>query len=1034
MMVTDARGWLFAVTCAALVSESACSAQSTSPGEQARPQSAATPLVGVLRAASRDPSLNGVLSARTATLAGVDGEISSASYRLPSQHGFGGLGVRLDARADRRFDVGISRLARLRLSIAREHARDSAAELDGGRVVYRDAFPGTDVIVAANDDRFEELYWMREPTPVATYSWAIELPPGINDVRLEALGGASFVDRNGDAVLVVPRPFALDADGRRRDANLAWSRSDARSGRLTVTLDAEGLRFPVLLDPAIESFAWEKKSPLASPPASFGGLVYDSARARVVLFVNDYATSTIATWEWDGVNWSNKTPSGTKPSARATSGFAYDSVRRVSVMYGGRLLAAPNDYSSETWEWNAATSSWALRTSALPTRAEMGMVYETAKSRALAFGGYSGTATSTTLTTETSAYAGTAWSALTVTAPPLARSRPAIAYDSVRARTVLFGGADRYRNGLSDTWEWDGTTWASKTPSAIPTGRFSAALAYDSFRNKTVLFGGQNLTTTFRDTWEWNGTTWTQWNTTGLPAPAGSYPATAFDVARKQLVYYGGGAGNSETWVGYTRGGACTLGSQCETGYCVDGVCCDAPSCGTCQACNLAVTPGTCSKVLSAADTDSCAAPASCNAVGACVKGAGTACTAGTECVSGFCVDGVCCDRACTETCLSCKATLKASGADDGVCGPTKDGTDPRSQCPTDTSTTCKRDGMCDGLGACRNYASGTSCGSTTCSGNSVAGQVCDGLGACITSGGVDCAPGTCRASACSTTCTTDSDCATTGFCDAGTCVAKKDFGATCAAASACRSGFCVDGVCCNTACLGQCEACDVTGGLGSCVPVSGDPHGTRTKCDAGTPDNPCSKATCDGTATDKCGALAGSSVSCRTPSCADGVETLAAFCDGKGSCPKETKPCSPFACAGAACGTSCATSAECASGYRCDASKQCAIAGTCDGDHTTTGADKTTTDCSPYRCDTTGENAGSCKSVCATTSDCVAGYVCDTALGKCVNQPVTEVGGTNDDGGGCSTSRSKRGDGLFGLTLAALALVLQRRSKGAAR
>src|SRR5262249_56107467 len=59
-----------------------------------------------------------------------------------------------------------------------------------------------------------------------------------------------------------------------------------------------------------------------------------------------------------------------------------------------------------------------------------------------------------------------------------------------------------------------------------------------------------------------------------------------------------------------------------------------------------------------------------------------------------------------------------------------------------------------------------------------------------------------------------------------------------------CASATCVDGVCCDQACDGQCQACDVPGSVGACVAVSGDPHAARPSC--ATDGSACGGA-CDG-------------------------------------------------------------------------------------------------------------------------------------------------------------------------------------------
>ena len=57
---------------------------------------------------------------------------------------------------------------------------------------------------------------------------------------------------------------------------------------------------------------------------------------------------------------------------------------------------------------------------------------------------------------------------------------------------------------------------------------------------------------------------------------------------------------------------------------------------------------------------------------------------------------------------------------------------------------------------------------------------------------------------------------------DAGTtdgAVGKAE-GTTCGAANECASGNCVDGVCCESACAGECETCNLPNTLGKCMPV----------------------------------------------------------------------------------------------------------------------------------------------------------------------------------------------------------------------
>jgi hypothetical protein len=61
-----------------------------------------------------------------------------------------------------------------------------------------------------------------------------------------------------------------------------------------------------------------------------------------------------------------------------------------------------------------------------------------------------------------------------------------------------------------------------------------------------------------------------------------------------------------------------------------------------------------------------------------------------------------------------------------------------------------------------------------------------------------------------------------------------------------CSSGHCVDGACCNAGCAGACEACDLAGQVGTCVPIPGnpDPAGDCARTCATLP--PLDEGTCE--------------------------------------------------------------------------------------------------------------------------------------------------------------------------------------------
>src|SRR5260370_23409103 len=74
---------------------------------------------------------------------------------------------------------------------------------------------------------------------------------------------------------------------------------------------------------------------------------------------------------------------------------------------------------------------------------------------------------------------------------PSARGGAAMAYDSARQRSVLFGGSDGSSSYLSDTWQYDRASW-TQIQGAGPPARHLGPMAYDLAPSVTVLLGGYN--------------------------------------------------------------------------------------------------------------------------------------------------------------------------------------------------------------------------------------------------------------------------------------------------------------------------------------------------------------------------------------------------------------------------------------------------------------------------------------------------------------------------------------------------------------
>jgi hypothetical protein len=277
---------------------------------------------------------------------------------------------------------------------------------------------------------------------------------------------------------------------------------------------------------------WEDRSTSPQPRWSHA-LAFDILRGKTVLFGGANGAAFADTWEWDGTSWTHRAPANTPP-ARTLHALAYDLARGRSVLFGG-AGSSPNFLLADTWEWDGANWTQRFPLQSPPARFAHALASDTIRNRTVLFGGVGFNLE----LADTWEWDGTSWTHLAPANTPPSRSHHALAFDLLRARTVLFGGETNGSNPLADTWEWDGANWLHLTPAQNPPARFSHTLAFDVLRGQTVLFGGNINGALLADTWEWDGTNWAQ----RLPAVSPrsrQATAMAYDLAHGCTVLFAG--------------------------------------------------------------------------------------------------------------------------------------------------------------------------------------------------------------------------------------------------------------------------------------------------------------------------------------------------------------------------------------------------------------------------------------------------------------------------------------------------------------
>jgi hypothetical protein len=964
--------------------------------------------------------------------------------------------------------------------------RDRAATLSGDRLVYENVAPSTDLVLATDGELFEELRVLHDDKAPTHFTWKLSVDSSIATVRARE-GRIELVDANEYVRLATAPLVAIDAKKNPRKLTVATRRC-GESWCADATLDASGLAYPIVVDPLWSAgpsmAAAHEDQPLWKLPSgkivAGGGVaptieIFDPATnkwtnvgelpdmryqfgvvttaAGDILVVGGNGKSDVYKYTVASGTWS------IAPGTLNFPGVAEGPNVLLTRLSDGRILKYAISgtsyqveiYDGAKWTTNAGpTAAFGIAHPPPPSKA---IVLPDGRTFiALGSNGF-GTYSAALFDPKTNGWAATA-------AEPVRQTN--FAGHVTPVPTLLADGRVLVTDGPAGP-ALNASVWNPATDAWVTTG---AQLRARYYGNAVLLPSGRVLSATggataARDPMmteyyesEVYDVPTNSWHAVeNFPASPGVEGAGMILLNDGRVLVAGGQPLSSYTnltWI-YTpaaNGAACSFsGYGCASGTCADGFCCEKASCGAGFTCGSTAFPGKCVKVQ------------------------GGTCATDAECGTGHCVDGVCCESACTGLCARC------NGATPGLC--TKQVGAPvagRGACPAGGATTCSKY-TCDGknAAACVLAPSTTACSTTACAGGvETHASFCDGAGACAD------VPKTCAPYACGTgvtclsSCTASTDCALGSYCKANKCVpieglggkctadgdctggtkcvdgvccalpgaacptgstcaapgkegtCTKKNGTVCADGTECASGFCADGVCCDTACGGQCEACDVADAVtkekGKCVPVAGAPHGTRAACTTATGSEACSSAVCDGTTTGSCTGFAGSETPCREESCTAGVYTSPSSCNGSGSCPAAvTVECGGYACddAGKKCRTSCSAKSDCAQGYDCRAGSCAKIAATCSDDGlSSTPLGGAPQSCSPYVCNTDG----TCRTTCSNTTDCAPGNACDTSSSLCV------AAATESDSGGCSMSgpASARAPWLLGL-LAALVVARRR-------
>ncbi|MGZ6084724.1 MAG: hypothetical protein ACXWUE_14730 [Polyangiales bacterium] len=776
------------------------------------------------------------------------------------------------------------------LSLRAVGVAPSPATVEASSVVYRDVAPATDAIQLVEPHRVEEVRVLRDSSAPTTFVWRITRERGIARLRVRE-GVVEALDAEGRARLRMERPFAIDANGTKKSLAVRLD-----GDLLVLSLDATGLAHPIAVDPA-----WGPTTSMNVTRAYHRAVKLASGKVLVVGGepASGFVTSTAEIYDGGTRTW---TLAASMSTLRAAHGLVPLPGGKVLVV-GGRTTADQVTVAatSSAEIYDPATDAWTAAKSMNTARSNAGVLALPSGKIAVLGGVGLMNATVYDPTKDT-------WTD-SLNSMPLARTVPMGAVVALGGKAFFIGG-----NNVNDTTAsiFDPAiglfTSTANFASAHGLGLGVAlsdgrAMMIGGVGNGGAAYGNTGIAEVYNplsDTWSATpampGGPHTGGSTVLLP------DGRVFAISGTTNVYaapdetatdlYDPIAGTWKAGPAISRGRVFGTASLLADGS--------------------VVFAGGDSGARSLLDNVTKSPTAQVDALAEALP-KGSKCSASGACTSGACAQSYCCDRPCTGACESCDV-------------PGKEGT-----CTILTGAVGSGKAACSGSGGCAGTCDGSSpsctfpvteCVSASCVGGVATAQAfCDGAGTCASKPIAYCGDFACGAVTCKTSCAADGDCVSGKICEVATgkCVTKKARGATCTKSTECTTGFCADGLCCDKACDGACEACDVTASEGVCTTLDGvpDKHG---KCGSGPCADVCKAGACSfKSATTACGAACVGSMLNTAGNCS-GLDDK---CAGAGSSPCPGN----YACEDATkCRTKCFVNADCAAGFACDIFGNCLV------------------------------------------------------------------------------------------------------------